>query len=393
MSFFYAVLPALVAADFADFVKTAKDVTADGAAHAETVDAEGRVRLTFMQHMATFWDRNSPYDFVPEFFGLLLLVAIGVLYFRGVKANEDFAKRKFQALYRQLHDNFAQVGLTADSTPLAKDGPDLFLSYATGRKNVQYLHLTMTTFPRHDMLLGLPLRTLYGLYFDQESIVDRLTVELRLPAAAFDAFVFGIVNKNVMRVQRQAKWDLTFTKTSDAAFSNHFVIMSEVAEVTDRILGGGECAALVTQLGDALEYFVVSDQPTTQPKTGVPDKELRTIRFSVLLAQPGATDENLNALLAFALDLADNLPRQVKVTANGQRRLALAREETYKAIAKQIAAEQAEEAPKRLTRKEIRDKEKKEAVGKLSAKEQKRALEKERERNLKKSQSKMSRKA
>lgn len=382
-----ASLPGLVVADFADFVGTAKEATKNTFAGSQPVVVPKQ--LSVSEHLATFWDRNSPSDFVGEFAAIVFIAVYVALYFYGKGINERLAKERFQAIYKQLVDNFAQVGLESNSAPLSSDGPENFVSYATGRKNVKFAHIRLQSFPRHDLVVAYPLKSLYGLYFDQESLVDRLTMEFTLPDA-FDGFVFGLLNKNVMRYQRTANWDLTFTKTNDATFSNHFVVMTEVAEVSDMILSK-ELTTLATEMADSLEYLVLSDQPTTQPKTGEQDKSVRQLRFSVLLGRPSSNRENLNLLLASVLNLVDALPKQsAKLTNNGQKKLAASREEVYKAIAKKVAAEEAEDAPKRLTRKEVREKEKKDSLGKLSAKEQKRALEKERERAMKKGQSKMS---
>ncbi|CCG82100.1 UPF0674 endoplasmic reticulum membrane protein C2G5.01 [Taphrina deformans PYCC 5710] len=389
MAALLALLPGLAAADFTDFVADAKESVKNSFAKTEPVVA--KAPTGFRQNLATFWDRNSPWDFIGEFFAILGLIVYVVLFYVGKAKNEKLAKEKFQSIYRQLYDNFAQVALQPGVAPLARDGSDLFVSYATGRKNISYGNISLQLFPRQDLFIGYPLKVLYGAYFDQESIADRLLIDFALPAE-FDGFVFGILNKNVMRYQRTTNWDLTFTKTNDAPFSNSFVIMSEIAEVSEKFMTK-ELTDLITEMKDSFEYLIISDQPSKQPKTGEQDKSKRRMRFSVLLDHPSATNQNLNLLLASVLEIADSLPKQAnKLSANGQKKLLQSREDVYRAIAKQIAAEEAEDAPKRLTRKEIREKEKKESIGKLSAKEQKRALEKERERALKKGQSKMSKK-
>lgn len=376
-----------VMADFSDYIMGSKDDVVDTPTVPKAVPAP-----SFSEHMSTFWQRNSPWDFI---FEIIALAAIGVyltLYYYGQKRNEQIAKNKFQSIYRQLYDNFALVGVEQGAAPLLRDGSDRFPSYVSGRKNIQFGHLEIQTFPRQDIFIGFISKTLYGVYFDQEPIADRLTLEFTLPAV-FDGFVFGILNKSVMRYQRISNWALQFTKTNDASFSNSFVIMTEVAEVSEKIISK-ELSQVALDMADSLEYIVISDQPTKQPKSGEQDKSLRTLRFSVLLDAQSATEANLNMLLASVLNLADALPRQSgKLSANSTKKLTTSREETYKSIAKQVAAEEAEDAPKRLTRKEIKEKEKKDAIGKLSAKDQKKALEKERERSMKKTQGKMSRKA
>lgn len=388
MAALLSLMPALAAADFADFVGTAKEATKKPLD--TTIPQAGQ--LGFLENLSTFWERHSPYDFVYEFLAVLGLFIYVGLYFVGNGANEKLAKAKFKSIYRQLADNFALVGLQADAAPLSKDTSDSYISYVSGRKNVESGDITISTFPRHDVLIGLPLRAIYGVYFDQESIKDRLTISFKLPAA-FDGFVFGVLHKNVMRYQRSSNWDLQFTRTNDAPFSSSFVYMTEAAEITEKLMSK-ELIQVITDMEDSLEYIVLSDQPTKQPSTAEQDKSSRVLKLSVLLDAPSATEDNVNMLLASVLNIADALPKSSnKLTANTLRKLSLAREDTYKAIAKKVAAEEAEDAPKRLTRKEIREKEKKAAIGKLPAKEQKKALEKERERQLKRGQSKMSKKA
>lgn len=386
MSFFLFLLThGIASADFADWVAPKAAVPDPSAARMAST------QLTFSEHMATFWDRNSPLDFIYEFLAILVLGVYVGLHFVGKARSEQIAKDKFQSIYRQLYDNFALVGVQQGAAPLSKEGPDRFPSYVSGRKNIEFGHLEIQTFPRHDLIIGYGIKTLYGIYFDQETITDRLTLEFTLPPV-FDGFVFGILHKSVMRFQRIDNWDLQFTKTNDATFSSAFVVMTEVAEPSEKLITK-ELKQIVTDMTDSLEYIVVSDQPTKQPKDGEQNRNLRTLRLSVLLGGSSATETNLNMLLASVLSIADALPQSGKLSANSLKKLSSARDETYKSIAKQLAAVEAEDAPKRITRKEIREKEKKEAIGKLSAKEQKKAIEKERERQLRKTQGKMSRKA
>lgn len=382
-----ATLP-LASADFADFGDGAK-TTGQAAFQAHAGKNAGV--LSLREQFSSFWSRNSPYDFIYQGSAFLFLIFYIVLSFIGKSKNEKVAKKKFGLLYRQLHDNFALIGEKRGAAALMKDSDETFLSHLSGRANVDNALVTISTFPRQDVLFGYPFRSIYGMYFDQKSMQDRIEIEFTLPAK-FEGFVFGLVNKSVMRFQRIDKWDLQFTKTNDAPFSNSFVIMSEVAEVTDKIMSP-ELTLIASDMQDSLEYIVVSDQPTFQPK-GPMNKILRTLRLSVLLDKKSANENNLNSLFAVVLSIIDALPKSSSnLSPNSIKKLQGARDDAYKAIAKFIAEEEAEEAPKRLTRKEIRDKESRERLAKLPAKDQKKAMEKERERQMRRGQKSMTKKA
>ncbi|BFZ55231.1 hypothetical protein PYCC9005_002271 [Savitreella phatthalungensis] len=373
------------------------------------------VPLTFRQNLATFWDRHTIDEFYFECFIMVVLAGYIMSHFSGSAANDDAAKKHFQKVYRLLHEQFAQVGPATTGAPLLKDTQTRFISYASGRKNVESVHVDITTKPRHDLLVGYVFSSIYGLYFDQPSLVDRLELNFTLPRDNVpDGFVWAVVHKEVMRRLRLSDWDLQFTKTQDLPdkLPREFVCMNELAETNDRLLTADFVTA-IQGAKDCLEYVVVSDQPVKQPNARAGDKsdELqathaseRTIRLSVLADK--ATTDQLSNLLSAVLALADTALPKTRITPNGKQRLISARNSTYNqlvAAAKQDAVEQkssfsdwvtggalSANANGRMTRKEQRDKEARERISNLSASEQKKALSKERERALRKQQSKQS---
>lgn len=389
MSLLLALLPK-ASADFADYVDTAAKTAKNAFKSPPPPVTAATSKMGLLEALRTFWTRHSPSEFIYEGIAIAAIILYVIFFFIGRASNEKIAKDKFALLHRQLHDQFALVGMVQGAAPLMKENDEEFSSYVSGRLNVEYANMKITLLPRQDLSVGYCTRSIYGMYFDQDSLEDRLTIKFVLPPQ-FDGFVFGLVNKSVMRYQRIDKWDLQFTKTNDASFGNSFVVMSEIAEITDKVLTK-ELSLVAQDMQDSLEYVVISDQPIRQPK-GEMVKDRRVLRLSVLLNKASANEQNLNTLLAVILSIIDDLPKIGKFSANAVKKLQLSREEAYKAIAKAVAEEEAVDAPKRLTRKEIRDKEAKERLSGLSAKAQKKAMEKERERMLKKGQKSMTKKA
>lgn len=342
-----------------------------------------------------FFVRNPPSTLVLEGC-LLVVIALWVAFhFVGKQQNQSAAKKAFTKIYALLGREFEQVGYTPLSeggAPLSMEANDVFVSIAKGRKNVEIAKVTIDLFPRQDMLIALPFRTIYGMYFDSDSIADRLVCQFLLPSTSeVDGFVCGIVAKRVMRYERKRSWDLQFTKTNDSVLLPvSFVTMTESAECLEKVLSK-ELQGVVADLGEALEYFVISDQPVVQPrKADAPLSHQRVIRFSILAGAATATRDNVERLAQCALGLCDSLPKsQSKLSAVTVKKLQQAREETYSKIKKQIEEEAKVDAPKKPTRKALREKAEKERIAKLGASEQKKALAKERERAMKRGQSKM----
>ncbi|ORY87537.1 hypothetical protein BCR37DRAFT_11 [Protomyces lactucae-debilis] len=400
-----------VSAGFKDYVKgeakssVVSKATAAAASAATSLSASAAsatasiaARPTSIPELFTgFFVRNPPHTLILEACLLAAIAGWIVLHFVGCQQNQVAAKRAFTKVYGILGREFEQVGLKALSdggAPMSMESNDAFISLAQGRKNVDVCKVTVDMYPRQDLIVALPVRTIYGLYFDGESIADRLTCQFLLPANAdVDGFVCGVVAKRVMRYQRKKCWDLQFTKTNDSALLPHqFVTMTETVECLEKVLTK-DLQAVVADLGEALEYFVITDQPVTQPrKADAPLTHQRAIRFSVLAGETAATRENVERLVQCALTLCDTLPKaQGKLSAVTTRKLQQAREETYGKIRKQIEEEAKADAPKKPSRKALREKAEKERIAKLSASEQKKALLKERERNMKRGQSKMAR--
>lgn len=442
----------------------AATAAANANAHAQaSIGVAGaQVRVGIYDHLSTFWQRHQPSEFYMELALLALLAAYALAFAAGNGASEGVAKLTFGQLYRRLREEFAVLGLHADTAigqsssadsqgiaqgqvqgraPLSKDGNDRFLSYATGRRGIDGLHISITTLPRHDLLLGYAFKLGYGMLFDTRSMADRLELTLQLPAASLEqGFVWAVVNKEVMRKQRLFDWDLGFTKTLDLpnVLPREFVCMAEIAECTEKLLpsntpnatagaGAGATPAGIAELvraaGDALEYLIISDLPSEQPGVREDDKadDLaraqaaagRVLRLSVLIGRANRRSERLlDTVLAAALDLADNTLPKIKLSPNAKAKLQATRLDCYRTLVKNRndpsstpggrgsasaglsswfnSATGGGGATERLTRKEQRDKDQKDRLGKLSATEQKKSLQKERERLLKKQQSKQS---
>ena len=72
-------------------------------------------------------------------------------YMRGKRANEGIASSWGVAFLELFESEFSQVGHPSEGALLAKDAPNEFSSFLTGRKHVQCLAVKLSLAPRHDL--------------------------------------------------------------------------------------------------------------------------------------------------------------------------------------------------------------------------------------------------
>lgn len=316
-----------------------------------------------------------------------------------------------------LKNEFASVGFRGvpavdaefDTNTLLKEKSLFeFTSYATGRQNVAFLDVKITLSKRFNPLLRFA-DTAFSFFTDASSassdIVEAtifpfdgkedLTVP-SLPGSAevrakdnkstFDGFVWAIVNKSSMQKLRDERYDVSLTSTKDhSKLPNFLTIMSESAEITDTFLTP-ELVAAVTTAGDAFEYLVISDQPTEKP-ISLEETAPRKRIFLKYRLPSGSNYETLLPLFAYFLRLPDALVQLAHFRPEVLKRVRATREAMISQIKKVAEEEKNEE---RQIEKERLKKAKRDAELKgLDAKAQKKYLEKEKDRELRKSQKKM----
>ena len=108
-------------------------------------------------------------------------------YMRGKRANEGIASSWGVAFLELFESEFSQVGHPSEGALLAKDAPNEFSSFLTGRKHVQCLAVKLSLAPRHDLY-----RLAFSLVFPTP---DRLLLTFGFGDADADAYVVAAFDK------------------------------------------------------------------------------------------------------------------------------------------------------------------------------------------------------
>jgi hypothetical protein len=370
-------------------------------------------------------ERHSLSDFKQEGVILSLLVIIILVHVYGTSTNRRKAKSWINGHAAVLRKEFALVGfggrqvndgddlVATDSLQLPEDllkenSPQEFSTYATGRQNVAFVDIKLTLLKRYSPLTML---MEYGssLFFESmpapteqyEATLypfdgkEALTVPGQAPGAqevrkdsksAYDAFVWAIVNKETMKQLRDDRYDVSITTTKDSPkLPLWTTVMSESAEITDFMLTP-ELVKAVESAGELLNHLIITDQPIDQPLKIDDTIPKKRICLSVRIPSNGDYSSIL-PLFEYFIRLADILAQSAHFRPEVLRKVRATREE---AIRKLQRADEEERAEERNIEREKAKKLKRDLELKvLDAKGQKKYLEKEKERELKKSQKKM----
>jgi hypothetical protein len=200
-------------------------------------------------------------------------------------------------------------------------------------------------------------------------------------SSAFDGFVWAIVNKERMKSFRDERYDLSITSTKDhAKLPSWLAIMTESAEVTEAMLTP-ELIKAAEAAGENLDYLIISDQPTEKPRTL--DETIPRKRIFLKYRLPSNNDyTNLVPIFQYFLRVPDLLVQTAHFRAEVNRKLRVVRDEQIKLIKKEAEDEKAEEL--RLEKEKLKKAKRDAELNALDAKAQKRYLEKEREKEMRK---------
>lgn len=283
-----------------------------------------------------------------------------------------------------------------------------FATYATGRQNTAFMDVKLTMTKKFNPVIN-SIEHIAGYFFEStfDTPVDVLeafiypfdgkedktvpvmpgSAEIRAKdsKSSYDSFVWAVVNKNVMQKARDLRYDLSLTSTKDhPKLPNWLTVMSESAEITEALLTP-ELAEAIQAAGENFDYLIVSDQPTDKPTTiaeSAPSKRM-VLKYRL----PSGTDfKSLTPLFSYFLRLPDALVQSAHFRPNVLNKVRATREMMVKEIKKVADEEKAEE---RLLEKEKARKAKRDAeLAGLDAKAQKKYLDREREREMRKSQKK-----
>ncbi|ROW17781.1 hypothetical protein VPNG_00885 [Cytospora leucostoma] len=372
-------------------------------------------------------ERYTLKDFRGEGIILAVIIVVLILHIIGSRLNRRKAKTWLKAHSKVLASEFALVGfghqasVTGDSetdelvVDLAEPEKALkekslfeFATYASGRQNVAFLDAKVSLIRRFNPIIAAAeagLSLFFETYHFPEDTVEAIIYPFDgkealtvpgIPGAAelrtrdtkstYDGFVWAIVNKDRMKQVREDRYDVSLTFTKDHnKLPIWLTVMSESAEITNTLLTN-ELAKAAEAAGDLLHYLIVSDQPSERPTT----VEETTPRKRIYLKYSLPSDDNYEPLLPlfrYFVRLSDQLVKEAHFRPEVLRKVKSIRDETVKQIEKAGVEEKSEErsVEREKAKKAKRDLE----LSQLDAKGQKKYLEREREKEMRKQQKKM----
>ncbi|KAJ6599044.1 hypothetical protein DFH09DRAFT_22023 [Mycena vulgaris] len=327
-----------------------------------------------------------PALFQKEAYLLAVLLAYITFFFYGRWSNARQATKWLDSHLPVLEQQFSKP------KHWIQDGYSDFFNFSTGRRNVASLHTIFALRPRHDFFQWAfqTLRTFVDLQYRP---MDDLQLDFKLlPGALSHDFVWGVVSKDELLSVKDDRWDLTFTKTSEnSALPSKFTVMSEFADVTDGVLRAFPLAKVLEdpKIAPYFRSLSITDQPRDRPTKPVQPNE-REKHVILRLSAPSASQAADTAGIVAALfPFIDSLSK-VALRPETKTKLKKVREDTDKDIRKEAERDKKEEEAEALeAKKAAKRKEEEERIAKLSAADQKKILERERKRSLRKQQGKL----
>ncbi|KAM7197041.1 Protein of unknown function (DUF1682) domain containing protein [Naviculisporaceae sp. PSN 640] len=413
--------------DFGDFVEGAEPAPAPITPVSHTL---GGVPPAQTLRPYTKWynvhERYTWSDFQVEGAILLAFAVVLIVHLIGARLNRNKAKKWSRAHAAPLASEFALVGFSGvPSSTSGKSGDELvqalndinvakgellakekslfeFATYATGRANVAFLDVKLTLKKRFNPLTAL-FENVFAFFFesfgDSADVMEAIlypfdgreaqivpgppgSSELRKDGkTSYDGFVWAIVHKERMKQVREDRYDVSLTYTKDhPKLPSWLTVMSESAEITDLLLTP-ELINAATAAGDDFEYLIVSDQPLEKPTT----IEETTPRKRIFLKYrlPSSNDySNLLPVFTYFLRITDQLVSSAKFRPEVLRKVKSVRDDAIRQIQKAAEDEKAEE--RKLAQEKAKKAKRDAELKALDAKAQKKYLEKEREKEMKK---------
>lgn len=423
--------PAPADSDFADFASDVPDPSpAPFSPNVKAGATLGGSQPTAVPY--TKWynvhERHSLSEFRNEGWIMLSIVVVVVLHLFGARLNRNKARSWMKAHVRPLASEFALVGYGGVAADVAeKEGDELiealqqaneskgsallkegslfeFATYATGRQNVAFMDVKMTLIKRFNPFVSVP-EMLLSFFIDslpapedsvtaiiypfdgkESMIVPSMpgAAELRAKDAksGYDNFVWALVNKDRMKQLREERYDVSITYTKDhPKLPAWLSVMSESAEITDALLTP-QLIDAAKQAGDLLDYIIVTDQPVDKPTTI--DETTPRKRLFIKYRLPGDNNyESLLPLFSYFLRMPDHLVQVAHFRAEVLRKVKSVRDEAVRQIQK--ASEEEKNEERALEREKLRKAKRDAELNALDAKAQKKYLEKEREKQMRKS--------
>lgn len=188
--------------------------------------------------------------------------------------SKEFALVGFGTSKPNTLDSDADVPFSIDSV-IKEKGNEEFVTYATGRQNIAFLHATIKL-KRRNNLVGLVFEQALSFFFDTFPMPkDKVTITIAPadgtamgksdPSSKYENFIWALVNKSGMKRWRMERYDLSLTRTSDwEGLPNWLAVMGESKEIGDLCLYT-ELKAVVKDCQEILQYLIVTDMPKDKP--------------------------------------------------------------------------------------------------------------------------------
>ncbi|GJE83993.1 DUF1682-domain-containing protein [Phanerochaete sordida] len=329
-------------------------------------------------------------------------------YFIGKSYNISRAHKWFNAhllLYETQFTKPVQRG------GLTRDGATDFYAFSTGRRAITSAHTTISLRPFHDFF-QLTYQIVRGIAEVTYRADDEVELEFTFQESPnVPDCVWAIVAKDELKDIKDRRWDLSFARvTENNTLPPSLSVMSEFADITDCLLKQHGPLSLSKVLSDpaVLPYFrslSLTDQPRTRPEAPLP-ASARKKRLVLTLRLPPTSDATATLpLVAATFQLADVIAGAggwgigkgpggrsgtglaPSLRPETRTKLRAARERVEKDIKEEAVREKREEAE--AERAAAKKKAEEERLSKLSAAEQRKELEKEKKRLLRKTQGKV----
>ncbi|EPE04897.1 hypothetical protein F503_00051 [Ophiostoma piceae UAMH 11346] len=407
-------------ADFADFGASTGAAAAAGAAAASNAPA--------FTKWYNIHERHSLSEFKIEFIIFGMMAVVLIVHVIGTRLNRSKAHGWVKAHVGLLASEFALVGFgrvpkriegseisdavvleglantakSADPKSLLKENSLFeFASYATGRQNVAFVDIKLKLIKRFNPIVILA-ETVLGFFVESmpgpsdtlEATLypfdgkESLTITGAPPAGAgkstYDGFVWAIVNKDRMKSVRDDRFDVSITFTKDnAKLPPWLTVMSESAEITESLLTP-ELVAAAKAAGENLDYLIISDQPVEKPLTldeTAPRKRI-FLKYRLPSDSSAAAYESLLPIFSYFVRSADILVQSAHLRPEVLRKVKATRDDVVKGIKK---ADEDSKAEERAVEREKQRKAKRDAeLSALDPKAQKKYLDREREKEMRK---------
>lgn len=371
------------------------------------------------------WERASLSDFKFEGYVAILLFFVIGAHLWGTKRNRKIAKNFITSISPVLTQEFAYVGFdslgranTINTSPAGEVGakvefnpetalkenhPLEFISYASGRQNIAFMHTTIKLQRRSNPVAWIG-EQLMAFFLDSLPPPADSAVITISPFdgqdigkqgggynSKFDNFVWALVNKRDMKRWRDERYDLSLTTTKDwEGLPDWLAVMSESKEIGDTVLFK-ELKEAVKDCQDVLDYLIVTDQPVDKPMTLQETVPKKRISLKITLPSDERSAAAIPALLSAFIRLVDHLVLTAHFRPEVLRKVKLVREDEIKKLQKANDEEKAEE--RMLKRDEEKKAERDRRLRNMTADEQKKFLERERDKEGRKAMKRQQKRA